>query len=163
MGKVTNYARFYALLKRMPGNQDDLKEHLVLTYTGNRTTSIKEMKQSEYDAMCASMQETVNGNVGAAEFTARIKSHRSNVLHWLQVIGIDTTDWDRVDAYCLDKRIAGKVFKKLTIQELEALVPKLKAIARKAKQAPKKKVKPQKQYITPDVLALTKVSALQLN
>lgn len=163
MGKVKNFTRFFALLKRMPGNQDGLKEQLVLTYTGNRTSSLKEIKQSEYDAMCASLQETLDGNVSAAEFKARIKGYRSKVLHWLQVIGVDTTDWDRVDAYCLDKRIAGKVFKKLTIPELEALVPKLKAIARKAKQAPKKKVKPQKQYITPDVLALTKVSALQLN
>lgn len=136
MGKVANYARFYALLKRMPGNQEDLKEQLVLTYTGNRTTSLKEMKQSEYDAMCASMQETVNGGISDAEFKARIKSYRSNVLHWLQVIGVDTTDWDRVDAYCLDSRIAGKVFRKLTIPELEALVPKLKAIARKAKEKP---------------------------
>lgn len=136
MGKVTNFARFYALMKRMPGNQDGLKEQLVLTYTGNRTSSLKEIKQSEYDAMCASLQETLDGNVGAAEFKARIKSHRSKVLHWLQVIGIDTTDWDRVDAYCLDSRIAGKVFRKLTIPELEALVPKLKAIARKAKENP---------------------------
>lgn len=145
MGKVTNFTRFYALLKRMPGNQDDLKEQLVLTYTGNRTTSLKEIKQSEYDAMCASMQQTLDGSVGAAEFKARIKGYRSKVLHWLQVIGVDTTDWDRVDAYCLDPRIAGQVFRKLTIPELEALVPKLKAIARKEKEkpAPVKKKQPE--------------------
>lgn len=157
MGKVANYARFYALLKRMPGNQEDLKEQLVLTYTGNRTTSIKEMKQSEYDAMCASMQETVNGGISDAEFKARIKSYRSNVLHWLQVIGVDTTDWDRVDAYCLDSRIAGKVFRKLTIPELEALVPKLKAIARKAKEkpVPVRKQQPETVAITDqDIMAM---------
>lgn len=145
MGKVTNFTRFYALLKRMPGNQDDLKEQLVLTYTGNRTTSLKEIKQSEYDAMCASMQQTLDGSAGAAEFKARIKGYRSKVLHWLQVIGVDTTDWDRVDAYCLDPRIAGQVFHKLTIPELEALVPKLKSISRKAKEKPEptKKEKPE--------------------
>ena len=113
--------------------------------------------------MCASLQETLDGNVSATEFKVRIKSHRSKVLHWLQVIGIDTTDWDRVDAYCLDSRIAGKVFRKLTIPELEALVPKLKAISRKAKQAQAKKAKPQKLYITPEVLELTKMSVVQLN
>lgn len=148
MGKVANYARFYALLKRMPGNQEDLKEQLVLTYTGNRTTSLKEMKQSEYDTMCASMQDTVNGGISDAEFKARIKSYRSNVLHWLQVIGVDTTDWDRVDAYCLDSRIAGKVFRKLTIPELEALVPKLKAIARKDKEKPEPKKKPEPMLVS---------------
>lgn len=160
MGKVTNFARFYALMKRMPGNQDDLKEQLVLAYTGNRTSSLKEIKQSEYDAMCASLQETLDGNVGAAEFKARIKGYRSKVLHWLQVIGIDTTDWDCVDAYCLDSRIAGKVFRKLTIPELEALVPKLKAIARKAKEKPEpiKKEKPE-----PVSLADQETLALLLN
>ena len=163
MGKVKNFTRFFALLKRMPGNQDGLKEQLVLTYTGNRTSSLKEIKQSEYDAMCASLQETLDGNVSATESKVRIKSQRSKVLHWLQVIGIDTTDWDRVDAYCLDSRIAGKVFRKLTIPELEALVPKLKAISRKAKQAQAKKAKPQKLYITPEVLELTKMSVVQLN
>lgn len=136
MAKVTNFTRFYTLLKRMPGYQDGLKEQLVLTYTGNRSSSVREMKQSEYDAMCASMQETISGSTGVAEFTARIKGYRSKVLHWLQVIGVDTTDWDRVDAYCSDARIAGKVFRKLTIPELEALLPKLKAIARKAKEKP---------------------------
>lgn len=160
MGKVTNFARFYALLKRMPGNHDGLKEQLVLTYTGNRTSSLKDIKQSEYDAMCASLQETLDGNVGAAEFKARIKSHRSKVLHWLQVIGIDTTDWDRVDAYCLDSRIAGKVFRKLTIPELEALVPKLKAIARKAKEKP---APVKKQQPTPVSLSDQDALAMLLN
>lgn len=61
MTKVTNFTRFYTLLKRMPGYQDGLKEQLVLTYTGNRSSSVREMKQSEYDAMCASMQETISG------------------------------------------------------------------------------------------------------
>ena len=157
MGKVANYARFYALLKRMPGNQEDLKEQLVFTYTGNRTTSLKEMKQSEYDAMCASMQETVNGGISDTEFKARIKRYRSNVLHWLQMIGVDTTDWDRVDAYCLDSRIAGKVFRKLTIPELEALVPKLKAIERKGKEKPepKKKRQPEPVVMTDqDIMAM---------
>lgn len=160
MGKVANYTRFYALLKRMPGNQDDLKEQLVLAYTDNRTSSLKEMKQSEYDAMCASMQETVNGGISAAEFTARIKGYRSKVLHWLQVIGIDTTDWDRVDAYCLDSRIAGKVFRKLTIPELEALVPKLKAIARKAKEKP---APVKKQRLEPVPVSDQEALALLLN
>lgn len=160
MGKVTNFARFYALMKRMPGNHDDLKEQLVLTYTGNRTTSLKEIKQSEYDAMCASLQESLDGNVGATEFKARIKSYRSNVLHWLQVIGIDTTDWDRVDSYCLDSRIAGKVFRKLTIPELEALVPKLKAIARKEKE---KSVPVKKEQPKPVSLSDQEALALLLN
>lgn len=152
MTKVKNYARFYALLKRMPGTSDDLKEQLVLQFTGGRTEHLGEMKQGEYDAMCNSMQNTVNGTIGDADFKAQIKSYRSKVLHWLQKIGVDTTDWDRVDAYCLDSRIAGKVFKKLTIPELEALIPKLKSISRKAKIIQKKKPEPKVEIVIPPEL-----------
>ena len=43
------------------------------------------------------------------------------------------------DRFCLDPRIAGKPFGMLTVDELQALVPKLEAILRKPKP-----VKPQR-------------------
>jgi hypothetical protein len=49
----------------------------------------------------------------------------------MQQLGIDTTDWNRVDAFCKDVRIAGKAFRHISIDELEALVVKLRAIKRK--------------------------------
>ncbi len=63
-----------------------------------------------------------------AEMLRRI---RSSVLHQMQLLGVDTADWTRVDAYCLDKRIAGKRFRHLDYGELEALLKKLRAIRRK--------------------------------
>ena len=49
---------------------------------------------------------------------------------------MDTTDFDKVNAFCQNVRIAGKPFGMLTIEELEALIPKLEAIIRKPR--PKK-------------------------
>lgn len=66
-----------------------------------------------------------------------LRRMRSSVLHQMQLLGINTADWSRVDAYCMDKRIAGKRFGHLDEQELEALLKKLRAIRRK-KDNPKK-------------------------
>ena len=56
---------------------------------------------------------------------------RSVVLKLLQKYGVDTTDWDRVNAFCRDPRIAGKVFALLSIAELEQLSVKLRVMLRK--------------------------------
>lgn len=52
----------------------------------------------------------------------------------MQKHGIDTTDWDRVDAYCLNPRIAGKKFIRLTTEELENVAIKLRIIQRKERE-----------------------------
>ena len=52
----------------------------------------------------------------------------------MQLLGIDTADWKKVDSYCLDKRIAGKRFNRLDYEELEALLKKIRAIRRKQKE-----------------------------
>lgn len=53
------------------------------------------------------------------------------MLHQMQLLGIDTTDWSRVNAYCRDKRIAGKEFRELSEEELDRLLIKLRAIRKK--------------------------------
>lgn len=170
MTKVKNFSRFYGLLKRMPGDKDGMKEQLVSQYTGGRTTSLKEIETHEYDAMCNGMEGTVGSKADNTDkFTIQIKSLRSSVLHRIQKLGIDTSDWSRVDAYCLNPRIAGKVFRKLTIPELEALIPKLESISRKDKKktptrkAPTKKAKANPVILTPEVLLLTRITGLMLN
>jgi hypothetical protein len=64
-----------------------------------------------------------------------LKRKRSSVLHQMQIMGIDTTDWKRVNELCLNKRIAGKLFHKLTYEELDAVLIKLRIIKRKNKAA----------------------------
>ena len=49
----------------------------------------------------------------------------------MQQLGIDTTDWARVDNFCSHPRIAGKPFARITFDELPTLQKKLRTIARK--------------------------------
>ncbi|WP_302019557.1 hypothetical protein [uncultured Muribaculum sp.] len=49
----------------------------------------------------------------------------------MQLLDVDTADWSKVDALCMDSRIAGKRFCRLDCDELDALLKKLRAIRRK--------------------------------
>ena len=130
--KVTkNYAEFFSLLNRMPGAHDGLKEELVLSFTDGRTESLREMEENEYKRMCASMRESVNGGISEERLQIELKKRRSAVLHRMQQIGVDTTNWTNVDNFCMQPRIAGKVFRRLTIEELSGLIPKLENIRKK--------------------------------
>lgn len=121
MEKGFNYARFYTLLKKLPGAD---KDTLVYCSTNGRTTSLREMTSKEYDEMCASMEEVT-------VWKTKIKKRRSLCLNLMQQLGIYTADWDRVNAFCKDTRIAGKAFIELNTEELKALADKLRTIQRK--------------------------------
>ena len=118
----TNYAAFYALLKSMPGVS---KEDLVLQWTNGRTSSLKEMSEREYTLMIRQLRQQV-------ENLEEKKKARSAVLKQFQLYGIDTTDWDAVDRFCCNARIAGKPFRYLTIPELKSLRVKMLSIRNKA-------------------------------
>lgn len=127
-----NYARFYTLLSRMPApDKEELKVELVQQYTDGRTTSLKELTDKEYDTMCDGMQRQVGGYKAREIAREELRRKRSAALHLLQKNGIDTTDWNRVNAYCKNPRISGKEFGKLTIEELDLLCVKLRLIMRK--------------------------------
>ena len=49
----------------------------------------------------------------------------------MQKIGLDNSDWARVNDFCLNPRIAGKPFGRLDTEELEQLAVKLRSIERK--------------------------------
>lgn len=133
--KARNYARFYTLLNRLPTtDRDELKATLVSQYTGGRTESLREMTTKEYDTMCDAMQQTAGGYRTREIYREELRRKRSTVLKQLQRMGIDTTDWNRVDAYCMNPRIAGKEFRKLTVEELETVNIKLRIIQRKEKE-----------------------------
>lgn len=133
--KARNYARFYTLLNRLPtADRDELKATLVSQYTGGRTESLREMTTKEYDAMCDAMQQTAGGYRAREIYREELRRKRSAVLRQLQKIGVDTTDWNRVDAYCRNPRIAGKEFRKLTAGELDTVNIKLRIIRRKGKE-----------------------------
>ena len=121
--EVTNYARFYALLAKLPGAE---KDELVLQFTNGRTTHLHLMTADEYSRMVRMMDGIV-----ANDRREELRKRRRICLKLLQEIGVDTSDWDRVNAYCGNARIAGKAFNEIDTEGLKALAVKLRAILRK--------------------------------
>lgn len=126
--EITNFARFYVVLKKLPEAD---KEALVCQFTDGRTTHLHLMSRKEYELMCDEMERTIEYNGKHDDRPRSIRKKRSSVLHQMQLAGIDTANWHRVDAYCMDKRISGKRFCRLDEDELDALLKKLRAIRRK--------------------------------
>ena len=119
-----NYHRFYASFNRLQsGGVEDLKETLVSSFTDGRTTHLHEMTPKEYNALCESLEE----RTGWRDLQ---KKKRSLCLKLMQKLGVDTTDWTRVNEFCKNPRIAGKAFAQLGVKDLDALQVKLRAIDR---------------------------------
>ena len=89
------------------------------------------MLEAEYDAMCRQMEQVAGYDERRRRQYDFLRKARSGVLHQMQLYGIDTTDWNRVNAFCQDSRIAGKQFRELDTDELNALNTKLRMIIRK--------------------------------
>lgn len=123
-----NYARFYALLGKLPGAD---KETLVYQFTNGRTSHLHLMAENEYRSMCNEMERVAGYDERRKAWRKEMKRKRSAVLHQMQLLGVDTADWGKVDAFCQNKRIAGKVFRELNGDELDALLVKLRIIRRK--------------------------------
>uniref|UniRef100_A0AB33JHY8 Uncharacterized protein n=1 Tax=Prevotella sp. GTC17260 TaxID=3236796 RepID=A0AB33JHY8_9BACT len=128
MKQERNYARFYCLLKKLPGAD---KETLVEQYTHGRTVHLHLMTEAEYDVMCRQMGQIAGYDERCRRQYDILRKARSGALHQMQLYGIDTTDWNRVNAFCQDRRIAGKQFRELDTEELNALNTKLRMIIRK--------------------------------
>ncbi len=136
---VTNFARFFAAFNKLPysGNREEFRRQIVLQYTWNRTDSLREMTRGEYNDCCYALEE-LSGQ------KSEQKRLRSECLKLMQKLGIDTTDWTRINAFCQDPRITGKVFARLSNEELEQLSVKLRSIKRKGGLKTRKtEVKPQ--------------------
>ncbi len=129
--EVTNYARFYALLKKLPGAD---KETLVYQFTGGRTKSLRQMSEKEYESMCNEMERVAGYDERREAYRRELRRKRSAALHQMQLLGIDTADWDRVNDFCRDPRIAGTEFRRLDTDGLEALAVKCRAIRRKQRE-----------------------------
>lgn len=120
---ASRYGRFYAILSNMPGAD---KDTMVYQFTNGRTIHLHQMLRSEYDVMCNEMERVAGYPARLQERRAALKKARSGVLHQMQVWGVDVTDWDKVNAFCEQKRIAGKGFRELSREELNKLNSKLR-------------------------------------
>lgn len=131
--EITNFARFYGVFNKLShkGDKEELKSDLVRQATNGRTESLREVTRREYEDLCSSLERMVPGAAVQSAIVAELKRQRSIALHQMQKMGVDTTDWNRINALCKDQRIAGKLFGQMTAEELAAMTVKLRAIERK--------------------------------
>lgn len=131
MQEVTNFARFYSILKRVPkiGDNEYLKKEMVSVATGGRTESLKEITRKEYDDLCNLLEKRFPEKRDI--YVEQRRKKRSSCLKLLQKIGVDTTSWPAINDYCKSPKIAGKVFSELDIEELQQLSLKLRMILKK--------------------------------
>ena len=131
MQEVTNFARFYSILKRVPkiGDNEYLKKEMVSVATGGRTESLKEITRKEYDDLCNLLEKRFPEKRNI--YVEQRRKKRSSCLKLMQKIGVDTTSWPAINDYCKSPKIAGKVFAELDIEELQQLSKKLRMILKK--------------------------------
>lgn len=106
---------------------EDTRRNLIYELTDGRTSSTAGLTYAEAQYLAG----YITGAAGTTLDDKALKRQRSAVLLRLQKIGIDTTDWNRVNAFLEDIRIAGNPFYKLDYEELTGLIPKLEAILKK--------------------------------
>lgn len=142
--EVTNFARFYASFNRLPynGDREEFKKSIVLQYTWNRTDSLREMTRKEYGACCSALEKLSGRDEWRQRMRDELRYQRSVCLKLMQKIGVDTSDWARINDFCRHPRIAGKPFARITAEELEQLAVKLRSIQRKGGLKPKKPSEP---------------------
>lgn len=142
--EVTNFARFYASFNRLPynGDREEFKKSIVLQYTWNRTDSLREMTRKEYGACCSALEKLAGQDEWRQRMRDELRRQRSVCLKLMQKIGVDTSDWARINDFCRHPRIAGKPFARITAEELEQLAVKLRSIQRKGGLKPKKPSEP---------------------
>lgn len=122
---MKNYGRFWRAWNRLSHrDSEEEKRLMVQNWTNGRTEHLSEMTQGEYDAACKELE-------AASGYDRELKRRRSICLRLMQGLQIDTSDWQRVNDFCLNHRISGKPFGRLSVEELESLSVKLRAIARK--------------------------------
>jgi len=131
MQEVTNFARFYSILKRVPkiGDNEYLKKEMVSVATGGRTESLKEITRKEYDDLCNLLEKRFPEK--RSIYVEQRRKKRSSCLKLMQKIGVDTTDWTAINNFCKSPKIAGKVFADLDIEELQLVSLKLRMILKK--------------------------------
>ena len=135
--KHRNYSTFWALLGKMPGNDGDLKEQLVETISGGRTTSLQGLSDKEYSELVRWMANQVGKVNKTKPTTEGERELRSVVLKLLDKLGIHAIndDWSAVNSFLLDPKIAGRLLYELDEQDLGVLIRKLNSIVDKNRAA----------------------------
>lgn len=152
--KKRSFSRLYAIARAKGIDLEEHKEVLVSQFTGGRTTSLREMTPVEYEEMCECLQTGKPVGESTTEYREQLRRARSAVLNRMQRLGVDTADqtFMAVNRFCMDSRIIGKPFGLLSLEELQALIPKLEAILRKPRTVKPRRIVHIPLFIRPDQL-----------
>lgn len=121
-------------LYRSHGLDEETRRGMILDLTDGRTDSTRDLTYSEAQYFAGYINGAAKENRDLSISERAIKRQRSGILKRLQKLGIDTTDWNNVNAYLCDKRIAGKPLYELDSEELQALIRRLEQILKKRDQ-----------------------------
>lgn len=132
MDRIRAYRQFHALLDELGLRES--KRDILAGYGVNSTTELTDAQLSSaiYSLYCDSKRK----KDAAAD---RLRACRSAVLRLLTDIGVYRIDredsrsvvWKRVNMFVSQPKIAGKVFYDLSVDELQALAVKLRAMKAK--------------------------------
>lgn len=136
--KENDYSDIWAMIGRLSVESDlepkEIKESMVYNLTSGRTVRLSELSTPELGTLRKGLRKALgqgsDASGGARKDPSRARQ-RSRVLALLTKYGINTKDWEAINAFCLSPRIAGKAFAELTRDELTALAKKMHAILRK--------------------------------
>lgn len=93
---------------------------------------VHDLNEQQLDEAIALMEE--RKRLATTPVSEEVRKARSLVLKQLMCMGIHTNvDWNRTNVYLLHKRICGKLLFECSLDELKALLKKLRAIGRKYK------------------------------
>ncbi|MFV0505903.1 MAG: hypothetical protein ACK5L5_04220 [Bacteroidales bacterium] len=115
------------LLELLEMKSEAHKEELVAQYSEGETTSLRELYTHyprAYALMVRNMQNAYNND-------PEVKKLRSGLLHRMQKHGIDTTNWNEVNKFLWQTKIAGKLLFHMSKTEMRALTRKLESILKK--------------------------------
>ena len=131
------WAELRKLIARTGEDVAAAKERLAMEVSGGRTTSLRELSGEELSLLREGLRQATGSTpTPTRKGSPSRRRARSLVLRLLEDYGIDTGDWEAINAFCRDKRIAGKDFGRLDEEELEGLRRKLHAILRKQEERP---------------------------
>lgn len=81
----------------------------------------EEMTAKEYEVCCTALEKLSGQDEWRQKLREELRRKRSLCLNLMQKLGIDTSDWARINDFCSNPRISGKAFRQITVDELEEL------------------------------------------
>lgn len=126
-------ARLHMMYKQRGLSRDEHKAMLA-QLTDGRTDKTNELTEAEANYLAGWLngngQETLKAKADEIK-QKNLKFYRSAVLKRLQKLGIDTSDWGRVNAFLGDRRIAGQPLYAMSVETMKSLIPKLEKLCEK--------------------------------